>query len=74
MRMKCGCKIDKAGEPPDLTECSGINGQTLGRYVHTEPRYPCLRTQCLDYRPSRLPLHDTDWPRCVCGEIAQEHG
>ena len=36
-------------------------------------KHPCKRTNCDDYTPRRPRQHETDWPLCVCGAIAQDH-
>lgn len=41
---------------------------------HPKPRYACEATGCKDYRPVTEPFPRLgEWPKCVCGEIAQEH-
>lgn len=57
----CTCKYIEARKPMDTTGCP----------VHTQKHYKCKATNCKDYRPVREPV--LTWPRCVCGEIAQEH-
>lgn len=74
MKMICGCEIKELYEPPNQRTCKGIPSDAYGKFVHTVRVYPCAATFCVDYRPARIPLHPIDWPRCVCGELAQEHG
>lgn len=77
MRMKCGCYINEIGVPPIKTVCTGIvpaEMKVLEGLMHSASSYPCKAKDCQDYRPERLPVTATDWPKCVCGEIAQEHG
>lgn len=59
----CTCRFMGAGAPMDNSECA----------LHTKTHYPCPQTQCGDYRPKTEPKEGHEWPRCVCGEIAQEH-
>ena len=60
----CTCKFVGVGRPMDERECK----------IHTKHQYPCPSTGCPNYRPKRefTPL-SSQWPLCVCGEIAQEH-
>lgn len=53
-------------------------GWTLGVQVHSPSRFspekhPCKDSNCDDYTPRRPRQHQTDWPICVCGAIAQDH-
>lgn len=53
-------------------------GWTLGVQVHSPSRFspekhPCKHTNCDNYTPRRERRHQTDWPLCVCGAIAQDH-
>jgi hypothetical protein len=59
---RCKCKFVAIGEPMDARECT----------VHTQTKYACVWTDCENYRPAKERT-DIRWPRCVCGEIAQEH-
>lgn len=63
MRTRCRCSFIAVGRPLDAEGC----------YMHKDGPYPCTRTGCADYRPNKPKLSATHWPRCVCGEIAQEH-
>lgn len=61
----CFCKFVAVGAPMDARKCSVHEfGQKL---------YSCSRTGCIDYRPSKVKTSPAHWPRCTCGEIAQEH-
>lgn len=59
----CMCKFVAVGEPLDGKGCS----------IHGTKKYSCPERNCLDYRPKAPKLSPKHWPRCVCGEIAQEH-
>ena len=61
--IKCNCKFIAIDKPLDNTNCA----------IHIKATYTCERTSCDDYRPARTKLSPTHWPRCVCGEIAQDH-
>lgn len=42
--------------------------------VHHKATYACIETGCHDYRPKHKPDPSKGhWPRCVCGEISQQH-
>ena len=64
MKMKCGCEITQVGVRPDDSQCDDthIRGHL----------YACPQKGCPDYRPWEVPKSQV-WPKCVCGEIAQEH-
>lgn len=62
--MNCTCKWNGIGRPMSSNGCE----------VHPADRYGCDDCDnCNDYRPSRKRHDATDWPRCVCGHIAQAH-
>lgn len=65
MKMNCGCEVLRSGEKPNADKCTEPSHKT-GAYDTTE-------YACGNYRPDRVPLSGKVWPRCVCGEIAQEH-
>lgn len=65
--MKCTCRFVSVGLPMDN------GGWDKPRCkVHPKSNYRCERTHCDNYRPAKPKVGD-GWPRCVCGEIAQEH-
>lgn len=63
-QVLCGCKFVAIGQPLDRSDCT----------VHQNRPYPRRGiTLCQDYRPSEVKKSPTHWPKCVCGEIAQQH-
>lgn len=59
--MNCGCMFQGIGKVFDKSTCS----------THTQTQYSC--GVCVDYVPSREPRSNVNWPRCICGHIAQDH-
>ncbi len=72
--MVCGCVVIP-GMAIDATKCKGLPGSAPGKLKHYQSlMYSCKTTKCRDYRPSDMPKTPTDWPKCLCGATAQEHG
>ena len=44
-----------------------------GCLIHTAASYCCDSCNCKDYRPRTSYVYDGNWPKCVCGHIAQTH-
>ena len=62
--MICECKFIRVGLPMDNSKCP----------VHPQFLYHCDRCDCEDYRPHHEPTrNDGNWPKCLCGHIAQDH-
>jgi len=68
-RNTCSCEYNAEGQLVDTYSCI--------YHKANEPVYDKIRTKCLQYRPiEAVPsVKPTGfvWPRCKCGEIAQEH-
>jgi hypothetical protein len=66
---KCSCEYSDQGK---LVATHGCMWHEVGYKVDER-----IKTKCTEYRPIRaVPSIKPDgfvWPRCQCGEIAQEH-
>ena len=67
MAYICTCKFVASGKDMDSMSC----------VIHHKMHYPCEHCDCHNYRPVKAPrdLYDggKQWPKCICGHIAQEH-
>ena len=66
MRMICNCELSVAHGLSAAEDCSAS-------IPHESRRYECSACDCREYRPRIEPRGPDHWPKCTCGDLAQDH-